>query len=79
MYKTKNKGSLNIMTTIITIKIQDSHIKNVNQSKKQQICPYSLTELVHLYKLEFPNGCYNYDYYVTSPFYQTYILGKEDN
>lgn len=62
----------------ITIEFRDNFVNKTKGSIKQ-ICPYYLTGLVHLYKLEFPNRCYNYDDYVTSPFFQTYILGEDNS
>ena len=78
------------MTTTVTFQIQVQDIDNaqfqqstsditveVSIRKVKQLCPYSLMELVHLYKIAFPNGRVSYDEYIASPFYQKYILRKD--
>ncbi|CAH6419295.1 Hypothetical protein HVR_LOCUS496 [uncultured virus] len=61
------------------INVEISAKQNGESEASQQICPYSLTELLHLYKREFPGGCYDYEKYLASPFYQKYILGNKDD
>lgn len=67
-----NNNQIQQLNSDVTVKVSIGNMVKYREVK--QVCPYSLTELLHLYRIYFPNGCPSYEVYMASPFYQKYIL-----
>lgn len=61
-------------TITITIKVNKESAEKDKFTRP--FCPYTLTELLPIYKEAFPDECPNFDEYIKSSFYKKYILGQ---